>query len=171
MRRALSSLKPKMPHPLPMPALAAALFLACAEDATGPAPSLCDTRHGLEVCVDKLEYGRSDSLIVTTTNASDSLIFRDSCAIKAEGVTNLSADFEEVYNPRLHCGSEVTRADIVERMVEIAPGASVAETLRFPVHAFQGWYRVNVWILDREGNLAFGTPAVSGIFRVHPSTN
>ncbi|MXX78057.1 MAG: hypothetical protein F4Z33_03545 [Gemmatimonadales bacterium] len=156
---------------MPIPALAAALVLSCGEDAVGPATSLCDTRHGVEVCVDKPEYGRSELLIVTTTNVSGSPIFRDSCAIKPTGVTNLSAEFEEVYNPRLHCGPEVTRTDIVERMVEIAAGASAVETLRFAVHAFQGWYRVNVWILDREGSLAFDTPAVSGVFRVHPSTN
>jgi len=154
-----------------MPALASALVLSCGEDAVGPAPSHCDTRHGVEVCVDKLEYGRSEQLIVTTTNVSGSPIFRDSCAIKPTGVTNLSTDFDEVYNPRLHCGSDVTRAEIVERMLEIAPGASVDETLRFSMHAFQGWYRVNVWILDREGSLAFDTPAVSGIFRVYPSTD
>ncbi|MYA32723.1 MAG: hypothetical protein F4164_10345 [Gemmatimonadales bacterium] len=160
-----------MSRALPIPALAVALVLSCGKEAVGPATSLCDTRHGVEVCVDKSEYGRSERLIVTTTNVSGNPIFRDSCAIKPTGVTNLSAEFEEVYNPRLHCGPEVTRADIVERMVEIAPGASADEILGFAIHAFQGWYRVNVWILDREGNLAFDTPAVSGVFRVHPSTN
>ena len=151
--------------------MAAVLAVSCGDDATGPASMLCETRHGLEVCVDRAEYQRTDAIAVTTTNVSGSAILKDSCATKMVGVTDLQRDFEEVYNPRLHCGSEVTRADIVEHMVEILPGASFEETLRLSTFAFQGWYRVNVWILNAEGNLAVETPAISGTFRVFPASN
>ena len=117
------------------------------------------------------EYERNELIAVTTRNVSASPIFKDSCAIKPVGVTDLRREFEEVYNPRLHCGSEVTRADIIEHMVEIVPGASFEETLGISPFAFPGWYRVNVWILNAEGSLAAGTPAISGIFRVFPARN
>ncbi|WP_420441846.1 hypothetical protein [Candidatus Palauibacter sp.] len=160
-----------MSRRLPMPVLAAALVLSCGEDATGPTASLCATQHGLEVCVDRPEYGPSGSIAVTTRNVSGAPVFKDSCATKAVGVTNLEVEFEALYNPRLHCGPAVEKADIVERMVELDPGESATETLRLTSFAFQGWYRVNVWILDSEGNLAVETPATSGIFRVFPSVS
>jgi len=149
--------------------LAAVLSLSCGEDAAGPAASLCAAQHGLEVCVDRHEYGPSGSIAVTTRNVSAAPIFKDSCGTKAVGVTNLEVAFEAVYNPRLHCGPAATKVDVVERMVDLDPGESVTETLRLTSFAFQGWYRVNVWLLDAEGNLAVDTPATSGIFQVFPS--
>lgn len=148
---------------------AAALALSCAEDATGPSTSLCATQHGLEVCVDRPEYEPTQSITVTSRNVSGARIFKDSCAIKPVGVTNLEVEFEESYNPTLHCGRGATRADIVQHMVELEPGDSTRETLTLPFFSFQGWYRVNVWLLDAEGNLAVETPATSGIFLVYPS--
>ena len=148
---------------------AALLALSCGEDATGPVGSLCATQHGLEVCVDRPEYEPRQSITVTSRNVSGARIFKDSCAIKPVGVTNLEVEFEASYNPTLHCGRGATRADIVERMVELEPGDSTRETVTLPFFSFQGWYRVNVWLLDAEGNLAVDTPATSGIFQVFPS--
>ncbi|WP_420449941.1 hypothetical protein [Candidatus Palauibacter sp.] len=152
-----------------LPLLAAVLVLSCGEDATGPVGSLCATQHGLEVCVDRPEYEPRESIAVTSRNVSGAPIFKDSCATKAVGVTNLEVEFEEFYNPTLHCGRGATRADIVERMVALEPGDSTQDTVTVPFFAFQGWYRVNVWILDAEGNLAEETPAASGVFQIFPS--
>ncbi|MCY3700976.1 MAG: hypothetical protein OXH46_15260 [Gemmatimonadetes bacterium] len=150
--------------------LPAAVFaVSCGEDATGPVGSLCATQHGLEVCVDRPEYEPRESITVTTRNVSGARIFKDSCGTKPVGVTNLEVEFEAFYNPTLHCGRGATRADIVERMVELGPGDSTRETVTLPFFSFQGWYRVNVWLLDAEGNLAVDTPATSGIFQVFPS--
>ncbi|MDE2664157.1 MAG: hypothetical protein OXI39_14300 [Gemmatimonadota bacterium] len=150
--------------------LSVALFaLSCGEDATGPVGSLCATQHGLEVCVDRSEYEPRESITVTTRNVSGARIFKDSCATKPVGVTNLEVEFEAFYNPTLHCGRGATRADILEHMVELEPGASTRETVTLPFFSFQGWYRVNVWLLDAEGDLAVDTPAASGIFQVFPS--
>lgn len=152
-----------------LPLLAAVLVLSCGEDATGPVGSLCATQHGLEVCVDRPEYEPRESIAVTSRNVSGAPIFKDSCATKAVGVTNLEVEFEEFYNPTLHCSRGATRADIVERMVALEPGDSTQDTVTVPFFAFQGWYRVNVWILDAEGNLAEETPAASGVFQIFPS--
>ena len=152
-----------------LPLLAAVLVLSCGEDATGPVGSLCATQHGLEVCVDRPEYEPRESITVTSRNVSGAPILKDSCATKPVGVTNLEVEFEAFYNPTLHCGRGATRADIVERMVQLEPGDSTQETVTIPFFAFQGWYRVHVWILDAEGNLAEETPAASGIFQVFPS--
>ena len=148
---------------------AAVLALSCGEDATGPGSSLCATQHGLEVCVDRPEYEPRESITVTSRNVSGARIFKDSCAIKPVGVTNLEVKFEASYNPTLHCGRGATRDDIVQHMVALEPGDSTRETVTLPFFSFQGWYRVNVWLLDAEGDLAVDTPATSGIFQVFPS--
>ena len=158
-----------MPRELIMSILAALLALSCAEDAMGPVGSLCATQHGLEVCVDRPEYEPRGSITVTSRNVSGHRIFKDACATKPVGVTNLEVEFEASYNPTLHCGRGATRDDIVRHTVELGPGDSTEEIVTIPFFAFQGWYRVNVWLLDAEGNLAFDTPATSGIFQVFPS--
>lgn len=104
-------------------------------------------------------------------NTLDRPIFRDACGTRLVGVTNLATDFDETYDPRLRCGAEVSRMDIVARMVGIAAGASLDESFAIPPGAFQGWYRVNVWILDAEGDRVGERPASSGIFQVFPSAN
>ncbi len=149
--------------------LAAALAVSCGAEATGPLAALCATRHGAEVCVDRPQYRPTQSVTITTRNVSGDPIFKDVCATRLVGVTNLEVDFEEFYDPRLHCGAGVTLADIAERMVEIGPGASFEEALTLQSFAFQGYYRAHVWILDAEGRLVAETPAPSGIFEVFPS--
>ena len=151
--------------------LVAAPALSCGEAATGPEASLCDTRHSVEVCADRAEYEFTDPVTVTTRNVSSLPIFRDGCAIKLVGVTSLVREFEERYNPTLHCGRGATPAVAKANMVRIEPGASFQESLTFSPLSFQGYYRVNVWLLDEEGGLAVETPATSGIFRVFPASS
>ncbi|WP_420632659.1 hypothetical protein [Candidatus Palauibacter sp.] len=158
-----------MSRGLPAPILVAALALACGEDASGPAAALCATRHGAEVCVDRPEYRPTQSVTITTRNVSGGPIFKDACATRLVGVTNLEVDFDETYDPRLRCGAGATRAEIMANMVELGPGASFEEALTIHSFAFQGYYRANVWILDAEGGLVAEAPATSGVFEVFPS--
>ena len=159
------------PRDFPASILAVSLALSCGGDAAGPVGSLCATRHGAEVCADRPEYRPGQSVTVTTRNASDRPIFRDVCATRLVGVTNRAMDFDETYDPRFRCGAEVSRMDIVARMVNIASGASLEESITIPPGVFQGWYRVNVWILDSEGDRVAERPANTGIFQVFPSAN
>ncbi|WP_419167563.1 hypothetical protein [Candidatus Palauibacter sp.] len=151
--------------------MAAALALSCSGDPTGPGGSLCATRHGAEVCVDRPEYGLNQSIVITTRNVSGSTIFKDACATTRVRVPDDEEDFRPFYAPRLRCGVEVTRAEIVQRMVRLAPGASFEETLRIAGSVRQGYYRVHVWILAEDGTLAADTPATSGVFTVFPSAS
>ena len=151
--------------------LAIPFALSCGGDAAGPVGSLCATRHGAEVCANGPEYRPGQSVTVSTRNVSDRPIFRDVCATKLVGVTSRSTDFDETYSPRLRCGPDVSKARIVARMVEIEPDASFEESIVIGRGAFQGWYRVNVWILDSEGDRVGERPANTGIFQVFPSAN
>ena len=144
--------------------------LSCSGEATGPRGSLCDTRHGAEVCVDRPEYRSNEAIVITTRNVSDGPIFKDACATTALPDPDSEEDFRPAYNPRRHCGPRVTRTVIVERMVRLEPGASTTEILRLG-YSPQDFFRVTVWLLTPDGEPAYDTPATSGVFVIFPGAN
>lgn len=144
--------------------------LSCSGEATGPRGSLCDTRHGVEVCVDRPEYRFGESILITTRNVSDRRVFKDGCGTSTARAPRSEEAFRPYYNPRRHCGVAVTRTLIVERMVELEPGASTRETLQLG-YSPQDFFRVTVWLLTPDGALAFDTPAASGVFVIFPAAN
>jgi hypothetical protein len=144
--------------------------VSCGGDVTGPRGSLCDTRHGVEVCVDRPEYRSNEAVLITTRNVSDLPIFKDACGTTALSAPDSEEDFRPNYNPQRHCGEAVTRTVVVERMVRLEPGASTRETLRLG-YSPQDFFRVVVWLLTPDGALAFDTPAVSGVFVIFPGAD
>lgn len=151
--------------------LAAVLVLSCDGSATGPSGSLCDVRAGVEVCVDRPEYGILQSIIVTTRNLSDSTTLKDWCGTTIGLVRGPDDDSRPRYTPRLRCGVDVTTADILERAERIGPGGSDLDTLRLPGSVVQGHYRANVWFLAPDGTPALDMPVSSGVFSIFPSQN
>lgn len=93
--------------------------LSCGGGVTGPRGSLCDTRHGVEVCVDRPEYRSNESVVITTRNVSDRPIFKDARGTTAVPARDSEEDFRPSYNPQRNCGQTVTRKVVVERMVRL----------------------------------------------------
>ena len=151
--------------------LAAVLVLSCDGSATGPSGSLCDVRAGVEVCVDRPEYGIFQSIIVTTRNMSDSTIFRDRCGMTIGLVRGAADESTPPYVPRRRCAIGLTAADILERAVQMGAGASDRDTLPLAGFVVQGKYRANVRLLAPDGMLALDMPVRSGLFSVFPSQN
>lgn len=147
---------------------AVTVAVSCSDGSTGPRGSLCDTSHGVEVCVDRGEYRSNESIEVTTRNLSERPILKDGCGTSTSPVPDSEDEFRPVYSPRRNCGVGVTRAVIVERMVRVEPGETVRETLRLG-YAPQDFFRVHVWLLTPAGDLAFDTPATSGVFVIFPA--
>lgn len=142
---------------------------ACGAETTGPSPALCRVQSGAEVCVDRSEYRPTDFVRITVRNVGSVSIFKDGCATKLVGKTSRAADFEASFDPQLRCGAGATAADVIANSVEILPGATFEESLQLVSFAFQGFYRVNVWIVDSNGELASALPAISPTFDVFPS--
>lgn len=147
-----------------------AAALSCGGDATGPRGGLCDTRHGVEVCVDRSEYRSNESVLITTRNVSDRPIFKDACGTTAIRAPDSEEDFRPDYRPQRHCGQAATRTVVIERMVRLEPGASTRDTLQLG-YAPQDFFRVIVWLLTPDGALAFDTPAASGVFVIFPGAD
>jgi len=145
------------------------VLAGCGNSATGPGSGPCATNQGIEICADRSSYRPGASVGLTITNRGSQTVFKDFCSVKIVGKTDRSAPFEARYNPTLLCGLDVTQEEIVANMVELAPGASIEEQHRLATFAFQGLYRVNVWILDENGDRISMTPFFTGTFDVIPT--
>jgi len=159
-----------MRYPVVLTVFAALLGVACSGSLTGSGPrSLCATVQGAEICADRSEYRPGDVVSITIHNRGTETIRVDACSIKIVGKTTEEAAFAEDYAPNIQCGVDWTIADILENMVEVLPGESITESRQIQVFAFQGYYRVNVWLVDDSGARTAAVPAHSGTFEVYPS--
>jgi hypothetical protein len=150
--------------------LCAVLANACGESVAGPnGDSLCATSQDLEVCADRREYSPAADLTASVRNVGAEGVFVDACSIKIVGKTSRTASFATDYSPSIQCGSDVDTAEIIANMVEVPAGQTRQLMIKIPTFAFQGFYRVNVWILDASGERVSGLPAFSGTFDVFPS--
>lgn len=143
----------------------------CGESPTGAGARACSTIDGIEVCADRSEYRPGDVISLTISNRGGETVFKDACSTEVVGKTSLSGAFEDDYDPTLHCGEDVTPADIAAAMIELPPGDAIVESQSLARFAFQGFYRVNVWILDGTGARISMTPFHSGTFEVFPTAN
>jgi hypothetical protein len=148
----------------------AILFAACGGSTTGSGgDSLCATTQGMEVCAGRAEYSPNDNFTASVRNTTSDPVFADGCSFKVVGKTSRTAKFEDDYSPTIQCGTDVDQEEILANLIEIAAGQTVDMLLKIPPFAFQGFYRVNVWILDDQGMQVSTVPAYSGTFEVFPS--
>lgn len=152
-------------------ALALAVPQACGGSPTDPSRLPCATVDGIEICADRSEYAPGATISLTITNRRSQTVFKDACSTEVVGKTSPSAAFEVDYDPTLFCGEDVTLAEIAALMIEMAPGASIVESYSLARFAFQGFYRLNVWMLDETGERISTTPFHSGTFEVFPTAD
>ena len=50
-------------------------------------------------------------------------------------------------------------------------GATERDTVTTPSGALQGQYRINLWLVDENGNVELGNPVVSNTFDVFPGAS
>ena len=146
------------------------LVAGCGGSSTGPAGAgACATSQGLEVCVDRTEYSPADEVSASLSNMTAAAMYVDGCSLKVVGKTSRDAEFETAYSPAARCGSDVDAAEILANLVEVPAGATIVLPVPISPIAFQGFYRVNVWIVDDAGERVSSLPAFSGTFEVFPS--
>lgn len=151
--------------------VATAATWGCSDSATAPGARPCATRDGIEICADRSEYRPGATVTLTLTNGGAAPVFVDDCSVDIVGKTSREVPFDEDYDPTLRCGQDVTPAEIVSRLIELPPGTAVTASYSLATFAFQGFYRVNVWIVDATGARTSTTPHYSGTFEVFPTAS
>ncbi|MDH3732594.1 MAG: hypothetical protein OEU54_03630 [Gemmatimonadota bacterium] len=145
-------------------------LVGCGESTTGPgAANLCATSQGVEVCAPRSEYRPNEVVSVSVTNETSATIYIDTCSVKPVGKTSREAAFPVDYSPQNQCGNDVDVEEIVANMIELPAGQSIQVTGNISSFAFQGFYRINVWVLDVAGARVSNLPVFSGTFEVFPS--
>lgn len=136
----------------------------------GGGRSLCDERNGIQVCAQREEYRPGAVIGFTVRNRTSETVHVDMCSTTFDGRTGSEQPFTEPdYNPTRQCGRDFTLDDILASMRELAAGTTLQLSLRIAPFAFQGQYRVTLWLLSAEGGLLSEEPYRSGIFDVFPS--
>jgi len=149
---------------------AAVSVAACSDSPVGAgSAALCATNEGVEVCVASATYRQSDVVEVAIRNGGGETRYVDWCSLKVVGKTSRSVPFPEDYAPQARCGSNWTPADVIANRIELPPGGSIQESPQISSFAFQGFYRVNVWLVDENGDRIGTKPVFSGTFTVFPS--
>lgn len=152
------------------PAAFALLFVACSGSPAGTgSAALCATSDGVEICVARAQYRPTDIVEIEIHNRGLETLYVDYCSVKIVGKTSRSVPFPEDYSPQVRCGSDWTQADVIANRIELPPGGTIQESQQIQSFAFQGYYRVNVWFVDGNGDRIGTGPSYSGTFEVFPS--
>lgn len=127
---------------------------------------LCAEQQSIEICIDRAEYRPGASVAVTITNRGGSTMFVDVCSIQLDRRSGRL--FDPVYDPTRGCGPDVTAADIIAAMRELAPGGELREAVGIPAGIPQAFFRISFWFLDETGARVAG-PVSTVVFDVFPS--
>ncbi len=155
--------------PYVLPLLAPLLAAGCGSITSGSGGGRCNVQQGLEMCLERSAYAPGGTIVVRIRNVGSVTRFLDGCSNGPVGVTDLQNPFPARYTPTVHCGPGASAAEIVAAMTELAPGETVERSHTLVVFAFQGFYRVNFWLLDETGSLLPDNPVVTRTFDVFPS--
>lgn len=145
--------------------LVAALALAACSDSVGPGSDLCRTRDGITVCAQSSQYAPGDHAVFTIINGGGETVLEDVCSVGLAGRSSDGLPWDDRRFPSRNC-NEDTALDVAR---EVASGATVRDSIRIPLGAIQGDFKVNVWFFDVGGLLLDEQPFSSGVFDVFPS--
>lgn len=129
--------------------------------------SSCRTDRGIELCVDRSEYAPGDTVHLRMTNVGGGELARiDACSIQLTGTAGTTDELGYVYLPTRRCGFEVTTEIQLERAFLLARGESAATALGIGRGTPQSFSRVNVWLLEADGELVSEEPVSSTVFTI-----
>lgn len=119
------------------------------------------------MCVDRSEYAPGDTVHLRMTNVGGTEPSRiDACSMQLSGTAGTTDELGYVYLPTRRCGFEVTTEIQLERAFTLSRGESAATTLGIAKGTPQSFNRVNVWLLEADGELVSEEPVSSTVFTI-----
>lgn len=149
-------------------AFALALLAGCGDGITAPK---CDRCGDVRVLTERGEYKPGTIIGVTIANKTAQPLRYDWCSLAAVGRTDSADPFDTTYRPSRRCGFGAGVDEVRARMITLAPGATERDTVTLQGAALQGQYRINLWLVDENGNVELGNPVVSNTFDVFPGAS
>ena len=142
-----------------------AVLLSCRKSVADPTCDRCDE---MRIRSERTAYRPTAAITFTITNLTSGTLRYDWCSVVAGGRTNTSKPFNIEYRPDRRCGAGAGAAEVLANMRVLAAGASVRDSVVLSPGAYQGEYRVQIWLLDVAGLIEVGNPVVSNTFEVFP---
>ena len=110
----------------------------------------CESGGQIEVCIPVERARPGTDLQVTVVNGRSTAVVLDLCAMRARMGESPSDEFVGPFDPTLRCGRGASDEDVLLRAVTIPPGSSHVESMGLSPILPQGWYRVNVYLLQED---------------------
>jgi len=141
------------------------LASSCKDEVTEPVCELCGE---VRVRTAYSDYRPSSTIVFTVTNITGAAVRYDWCSVFAAGRSRTEVPFATDYRADRRCGSGAGTAEVLSHMRELAPGAGEQDSVRLQPGAFQGEYRVQVWLVSADGTVLPGNPVISNSIDVYP---
>ena len=140
----------------------------CGNGITAPKCALCDE---LRVLTDHAEYRQGSWVAFTITNRTPDVLRYDWCSVEHVARTSSEEPFDVRYVPSRRCGFGAGIDQVREHMVALASGEARRDSVFLSGAAFQGQYRIHVWLVDESGVPDADNPVVSNTVDVFPTAN
>ena len=146
-------------------------LLALAGCGNGITAPKCDRCDELRVLTDHAEYRQGTWIAFTITNRTPDVLRYDWCSVEHAARTSTESPFKVRYLPSRRCGFGAGIDEVREKMVVLAPAESARDSVSLSGAAFQGQYRIHVWLVDETGVADPNQPVVSNTVDVFPTAN
>ena len=149
-------------------AIALLALTGCGDGITAPKCDQCDE---LRVLTDYAEYRQGTWIAFTIKNRTPDALRYDWCSVQHVARTSSDAPFTVRYLPARRCGFGAGIDEVREKMVTLAPTESTRDSVFLSGAAFQGQYRIHLWLVDESGVADPDNPVVSNTVDVFPTAN
>jgi len=135
---------------------------------TGP-DEQCSTSDNIEICTDKAEYATGATVSFTITNLGQATIFQDMCSGGTVGRRKASEEWSPVSGTTRLCREDQTVEDVIANMRSLEPGKALNDQIKTSPFAFQGFWKIQVYVVDQDGQRIREEPFDSAVFDIFPS--
>jgi hypothetical protein len=149
-------------------AIALLALTGCGDGITAPKCDLCDE---LRVLTDHPEYRQGSWIAFTIKNRTPDVLRYDWCSVEHVARTSSDTPFDVRYVPSRRCGFGAGIDEVREHMVVLASGEAQRDSVFLSGAAFQGQYRIHLWLVDENGVADPDNPVVSNTVDVFPTAN
>ena len=147
-------------------ALLAAVLSGCHQ---GVADPVCDRCGEIRIRTTYTAYRPTSVIGFAITNRTSQPLRYDWCSISAAGRSLTTDPFPVAYRADRRCGPGAGLVQVLANMRVLAAGATVGDSVTLLIGAFQGQYRIQLWLVDITGTPEPGNPVISNFFDVVPS--
>ena len=149
-------------------AISASGSVAGCSSLTGP-DEQCNTSDNIRICTGNDEYATGSSVDFTVTNLGQVSVYQDTCSGGTVGRRKTSDEWSPISGTARVCREDQTIEDVIANMRLLEPGKTLTDQIKTSPFAFQGYWKLQVYIVDQDGQRIREQPFDSPVFDIFPS--